>query len=99
MKKSDLMGRFDFDGAEGIAFWIGDSDTEPIAKVMFDELETLKAFIEHNLPGMFGTDAVVTEEMIADTLCSYQRHTGDRECEYDHETARAILALFRGGAK
>lgn len=40
-----------------------------------------------------------TEEMIADTLCSYQRHTGDRECEYDHETARAILALFRGGAK
>lgn len=44
-------------------------------------------------------DAVVTEEMIADTLCSYQRHTGDRECEYDHETARAILALFRGGAK
>lgn len=56
MEKSDLMGRFDFDGAEGIAFWVGDSDTEPIAKVMFVELETLKAFIEHNLPGMFGSD-------------------------------------------
>lgn len=53
LSSKESMGRFDFDGAEGIAFWVGDSDSEPSVKVMFDELDTLKEFLQENLPGLF----------------------------------------------
>lgn len=53
MRNSDQMGRFSFDGAEGIAFWVNDEDEEIATPVMFDDLPTLKAFLQYNLPGMF----------------------------------------------
>ena len=50
-------GRFEFDGAEGIAFWVGNSDEETAVKVMFSELENLAKFLRFNFPGLFdGTE-------------------------------------------
>lgn len=52
----DVVGRFAFDGAEGIAFHIYSdcSQEHSQARIMFDDLEDLKAFLTHNLPGLFG---------------------------------------------
>jgi hypothetical protein len=58
---SEQMGRFSFDGAEGIAFWVGNSDEEPTSKVMFSELPTMVEFLRVNLPGLF-TDSVELRE-------------------------------------
>lgn len=44
--------RFEFDGAEGIAFWVGDSDRESTSRVMFDELDELVEFLGTNFPGL-----------------------------------------------
>lgn len=51
---SDEMGRFGFDGAEGIAFWVyaDESHEDAQARIMFDDLPTLAAFLRHNLPGV-----------------------------------------------
>ena len=46
-------GRFEFDGAEGIAFWVGNSDEETAVKVMFSELDSLAKFLRFNFPGLF----------------------------------------------
>lgn len=50
-KPSDLMGPFSFDGAEGFAFWVNDDERDISVPVRFEDLETLKKFLEHNLPG------------------------------------------------
>lgn len=77
-------GRFDFDGAEGIAFWVGDSDTEPVVRVMFDELATLKEFLEENLPGPF------PRATLPDAAC--------REALWKQQLALARLAAERDAA-
>lgn len=47
--------RFDFDGAEGIAFWVNKLDeAETSIPILFDELLSLRKFLERNLPGLFG---------------------------------------------
>ncbi|MDF2990263.1 MAG: hypothetical protein K0S37_777 [Microbacterium sp.] len=55
VEPSDQMGKFTFDGAEGIAFWVndGDPELEHNSRVMFDDLPTMVAFLRHNLPGLF----------------------------------------------
>lgn len=55
LQSSDDMGRFQFDGAEGIAFWVSNEDPEIeySMPIMFDDLDTLKAFLQHNIPGLF----------------------------------------------
>jgi hypothetical protein len=52
---SDEMGRFAFDGAEGIAFWIYDDASQETgeSKIMFSDLPVLLAFLRHNFPGLF----------------------------------------------
>lgn len=53
---SDEMGRFVFDGAEGIAFHVyerAEEDPTCLAEVMFDDMPVLVAFLRHNFPGLF----------------------------------------------
>lgn len=38
-----------------------------------------------------------TEEQVTTALCTALRHTGDLECEYDHEATDAVMALLGGG--
>lgn len=38
-----------------------------------------------------------TEEQIAYAICNALHHTGDRECEYDHEATAAVMSLLGGG--
>lgn len=38
-----------------------------------------------------------TEEQVAYAICNAMRHTGDRECEHDHEATDAVMALLGGG--
>lgn len=54
---TDTLGRFSFDGAEGIAFWVGDSDEESTVKVMFSELMDLAKFLCDNFPGLFKAES------------------------------------------
>lgn len=54
---TDSTGRFSFDGAEGIAFWVGDFDEESPVKVMFSELSDLAQFLCDNLPGLFKAES------------------------------------------
>lgn len=49
---SDQMGQFSFDGAEGYAFWVADAQEDQSIPVRFDDLPTLTAFLQHNLPGL-----------------------------------------------
>lgn len=54
---TEALGRFSFDGAEGIAFWVGDSDEESTVKVMFSELMDLAKFLCDNFPGLFKAES------------------------------------------
>lgn len=47
------MNRFEFDGAENIAFWVepDDESVTPIP-IMFDELPALKEFLNEMFPGI-----------------------------------------------
>jgi len=67
---SDQMGLFNFDGAEGNAFWVTDPrDEDQSIPVPFDSLPTLAAFLQRNLPGLFPTLAAERQAsamMVAD---------------------------------
>lgn len=54
MAGSTDMGRFSFDGAENIAFWVSDHDPEleHNVRVMFDDMPVLQEFLQHNFPGL-----------------------------------------------
>lgn len=76
---ADEMGRFGFDGAEGIAFWIyaDASHEEAQARIMFDDLPTLAAFLRHNLPGMFASTPLISLiEQIEELLRQAERYAG-----------------------
>lgn len=53
MSGTDNIGIFDFDGTEGIAFWVDDSKYDRSVRVMFSDMEDLKQFLEANFPGLF----------------------------------------------
>lgn len=54
MMPTQDKGRFSFDGAENIAFWIAgeDPELEHNTRVMFSDLKDLQEFLGHNLPGL-----------------------------------------------
>ncbi len=104
---TDAVGRFSFDGAEGIAFWVGDSDEEPTVKVMFSELMDLAKFLCDNFPGIFKAEsdgahlqAEPTDAMIEAALIAYWGGEKNTHLLGSMEGMRAALrATFRAGGE
>lgn len=48
-----LPAEFEFDGAEGIAFWVTNPRNEESAPVLFDDLDRLDDFLREWFPGRY----------------------------------------------
>lgn len=77
---NEEMGRFGFDGAEGIAFWVYSdaSQEEAQSTIMFVDMPVLVEFLRHNFPGYFEQAHTPTDD---------DREALRREFEYRVRTA------------
>lgn len=78
---SAVMGRFEFDGAEDIAFWL-DTGDDQYTPVYFFEIPTLIEFLKYNFPGYFeeweyGWAGSATATTFYDTQEEAEEYVGD----------------------
>lgn len=86
---NEEMGRFGFDGAEGIAFWVYSdaSQEEAQSTVMLADMPVLVEFLRHNFPGYFEQARTPTDDepwlnnlSYAATALEASADNGDRYC-------------------